>query len=362
MRTKGLLRFLGQKLTGTIWERAALSKLCRLLALMLATAFGIYCLADLILNQRTLKALTPYFLIEHYACHIVKRLPKLLPLCTFLCALRFLTTLVRSGEWTSLQSSGVSFRQISAPLVRFGLISCLWSSAAFEALYPLVASSLRIFEESPQPPLTSPHMLFLDREKRGLQSCLIFWSYRDCAQKDSSGLFRRGFFCPESGNWIYFDTLQFFPGCAQLRDTITLKFDGPKIESSSAKTLLIPFKIDLDSLIRQTIPAEDLNLWQLSKERGKVPRNATADAYFHYRLLQLLTPLWAIYLAFALFISSKMRLGIGSAFLGLLILVFFDALCQIGVILSGFHLLRPIWLWLGFLPPLALWARRTRHL
>lgn len=362
MRAARLFQLFGEKIAGTIWERATLAQLCRLLATLLALAFGVYCLADLILNQRALSKLTPYFLLEHYACHIIKRLPKLMPLCTFLCALGILSKKARRGEWTALQSSGISFWQISIPFLRFGLISCFCSMAAFEALYPVVASTLRIFEERPQQLISSPHILFLDREETGLQSCVVFWNYRDCAQKDSSGIFSRGFFCPKAGDWIYFDTLQFLPGYAQLRNAICWKFGDKAIEAKRAKTVILPIQIDLKALVRQTLPAEDLSLWQLSKERGKIPRNATAGAYFHYRLIQLLAPLWSIYLAFALFSSSGKWPGAGSAFLGILILVSLDALWQIGVILCGFHLMRPLWLWIGFLPPIFLWSRQLKKL
>lgn len=350
-----VLENLGQNLAGSIWERAVLANLCWLLLKILATALGIYCLADLVLNQRILGGSSPSFLLQHYSCHIIKRLPRLLPFCSLLCVFRLLRYLVRSGEWNALISSGVSIGQISLPFARFGLIASIWGFAAFETLYPIAANNLRVFETSPELRSSLPKILFIDSKNSERDLKLVFTSYRESVQKESSGVYQRGFISSDPKVWIFFETLQFFPGFAQLRNSVQFSFQDQTVKTQQIKTSLLPHDVDVEKLVRQTIPAEDLNLWQLKKETQRSPHNFLPKAYYQYRLLQQLTPFWSIFLAFALFKRAQFQVSIKTAVFGISALLGLDAICQIAVIFSGFHMLRPIWMWLLFIPPLCFW-------
>lgn len=344
-------------LLGTKWERVTLKKLLQLLTLLLAGSLALYCLADFTLNQRTLTSLTPRFFFKHYGCQIIKRLPKLLPLCAAICSLRVLWLLKRTGEWIALETAGISIYRISAPFVRFGSICCLLGATAFELLYPKVAASIRLFEQKPLESLTQPHILYPNSRDGSSSTCLIYLYYQPSAQADSSGVFRRGFFRFGPTKWVYFDSLQFFEKFARIKSAVQLDFASQELQPRKEKTLLLPSQIDLASLSRQAIPAEDQNLVQLYQAAKLMPRNALSGAYYHYRLQQVLMPLWAIYMALALTLSPLGRVAALPFAAAFVLLATLEALDQVGLILSSYHLLAPLWMWLPFTALLSIWLK-----
>lgn len=344
-------------LIGTKWERVTLKKLLQLLALLLAASLALYCLADFTLNQRKLTSLTPRFFLKHYGCQIIKRLPKLLPLCGAICSLRVVWLLRRSGEWMALETTGVSIYSMSAPLVRFGLICCLLGGIAFELLYPKVAQSIRLFEQKPLESLTQPHILYPHSLDGNNSICLIYLYYQPSAQTDSSGVFRRGFFRYSETRWVYFDSLQFFEKFARIKSAVQLDFASEELQPRRDKTLLLPNRVDLASLSRQAVPAEDQNLMQLYEAAKLLPRNALAGAYYHYRVQQALMPLWAIYMALALSLSPIGKVAALPFAAAFVLLATLEALDQVGLILSSYHLLAPLWMWLPFTALLGIWLK-----
>lgn len=356
-RAKSAGRGLARYVIGTKWERIFLEKLLRMSALLLIAGLALYCLADFSLNQRQLTDLSPRFFAKHYACQAVKRLPKLLPLCGAICTLRALWQMRRSGEWIALETAGISIARISAPLVRYGLISCLLGGLAFEALYPKVAANLRYYEQRPPQSPANPRILYPSSKQEGSSTCLVYLHYQPSAQINSSGVFQRGFFRPNDSLWIYFDSLQFFEKFARIKNAIQLDLSSRELSPRRERTLLIPHRVDLTSLSRQTVPAEDQNLAQLSQAAKLIPGNALAGAYYHYRVQQVLMPLFAVYMALALFLSSLNRFSALSLAAAFVLLAILEGLDQVGLILSSYHLLGPFWLWVPFTALCGIWLK-----
>lgn len=342
-------------LFGTVWEREALGKLLGQLALLLGAIMAIYCIADISLNQRSLQSLTPHFLAEYYGCQFVKRLPQILPYCAALCAMRTLVSYRESGELIALNSSGISVRRISAPFMRFAIFCTFWGTCAFEVLYPMVAGHLRQFEQKHFPHLTPPHILYLKPKEDGTPSSMIYSEYQPNARAVSSGVFQRGFYRDGAKSWIYFDTIQFFEKFAHIQRAIRINFSDDGVQTSRVNTLLIEHQFDLAGLSRQAVPPEDLGLLQLRRATRQLPRNAFTIAYFHYRLQQSVGTFWSVICT--LFLSLRARAGRNSLIFAkiLFLLTSLEAISRVVLILSGYHLLQPLWIWLPFGAPLVLW-------
>ena len=360
MKARGIwMRFL-RVFLGTIWERETLGKLLGQLVLLLGAIMGFYCIADISLNQRSLQSLTPLFLAENYGCQFIKRLPQLLPLCAALCALRTLASSRESGEFVALNSSGISLRRLSAPFLRFGIFCSFWGACAFEVLYPMVAGHLRQFEQKNFPHLNPPHILYLKSRMDGTRSCLVYSRYQPNALSESSGVFQRGFFRHGTASWIYFDSMQFFQNFAHIHRSIRIDFGEDGVRATRKKSLLIEHQFDLAGLSRQAIPPEDLGLLQLRQAARQLPSNSFLKAYFHYRLQQVGGAFWSVLCA--LFISLRSRPGRNSLITvqTLFLTTGLEAISRVILILSGYHLLQPLWIWLPFALPLALWLAWLR--